>query len=581
MNTNIWKWMNRLFIIHCSLFISMALASCAEWDDHYEADQSILNSQESTLWENIERNGQLSQFADLLKKTGYDEVLKASQTYTVWAPLDGTFDYTDVSTLGNSRLQKEFVQNHIARFSYPASGTVDQRVFMLNEKLMSFGGQQSYSIGGISVGQANLASRNGVIHLLNGKIPFMANVYEALDNDSYGVDSIANFLHSYDVKELNEYRSVEGPTLNGEKTYLDSVFNEHNDQLALYQAYINREDSNYTMIVPTNEAWNKAKAKISEYFKYLPSFEFMENTATDANKKLTRITLKNQEYLRDSMVNLMLMRDLFYNNNIYDNKKLNALQTGQRLKCDSLYSTTFAKVYSEDAADLFEGAQRHTMSNGAIWVTDSLRMRSWTSWNPEIVIEAENSFYHASYSRVDGDPERVYVTPGTQNPEIAGKVSKNAYLEVRPVSMSANPGIVFYLPNVRSTTYSVYIVMVPATIVSNSYKSKPNCMNFTMGLVNSLGKNEELSRDWTVATTFTTDTMKVDTLYLGDITFPMAYYGTGDYYPYLRVNSYVTSRQRDTHDRVMRIDCIILRPKELDDYLKEHPDYKYDDGTYN
>ena len=60
MNTNIWKWMNRLFIIHCSLFISMALASCAEWDDHYEADQSILNSQESTLWENIERNGQLS-----------------------------------------------------------------------------------------------------------------------------------------------------------------------------------------------------------------------------------------------------------------------------------------------------------------------------------------------------------------------------------------------------------------------------------------------------------------------------------------------------------------------------------------
>ena len=26
----------------------------------------------------------------------------------------------------------------------------------------------------------------------------------------------------------------------------------------------------------------------------------------------------------------------------------------------------------------------------------------------------------------------------------------------------------------------------------------------------------------------------------------------------------------------LRIDCIILRPKELDDHLKEHPDYKYD-----
>ena len=90
----------------------------------------------------------------------------------------------------------------------------------------------------------------------------MANIYESLDNESFGVDSIAKFLHSYDVKELNEWKSVEGPTLNGEKTFLDSVFNEHNDQLALYQAYVNREYSNYTMIVPTNEAWNKARAKI-------------------------------------------------------------------------------------------------------------------------------------------------------------------------------------------------------------------------------------------------------------------------------------------------------------------------------
>jgi len=559
---------------------ALALIACSEWNEHYDADTSLLNSQESTLWENIEHNNQLTQFADLLRKTGYDEVLKASQTYTVWAPIDGSFDYTSLSALGNNKLQKEFVQNHIARYSYPASGPIAERVYMLNEKLMNFNGQQSYNINGVSVDQPNLASRNGVIHLLNGKIPFMANIYESLDNESFGVDSIAKFLHSYDVKELNEWKSVEGPTLNGEKTFLDSVFNEHNDQLALYQAYVNREDSNYTMIVPTNEAWNKARAKISQYFNYLPSFEFMENTSTD-DKKVTNITLKDQQYLKDSIVNLMLMCDLFYNNNIYDNKKLTSLQTGQRLQCDSLYSTTMAKVYSEDAADLFEGAKRYDMSNGNIWVTDSLRMRSWTSWNPEIIIEAENSFYHASYSRVAGDPERVYVTPGTQNPEIAGRVSNNAYLEVQPVSMSANPGIVFYLPNVRSTTYSVYIVMVPATIVSTSYKAKPNCMSFTMGMANEKGKNVEVSKEWTVENNFTNDTTKVDTLYLGDVTFPMAYAGTGDYYPYLRVTSYVTSRMRDFQDRVMRIDCIILRPKELDDFLKEHPDYKYDDGTYN
>ena len=572
--------MYRRYTVHASLFMGLALAACADWNDHYDADSSLLNSQEATLWENIEHNAQLTQFAELLKKTGYDQVLGASQTYTVWAPANGTFDYSGLAALADGRLQKEFIENHIARYSFPASGAIDQRVYMLNEKLMHFGGQQGYTIGGVSVDQPNVASRNGIIHTLNGRIPFMANIYEGLDDERLQADSIASFLHGYDVKELNEYRSVEGPTLNGEKTFLDSVFNERNDQLNLYSAYVNREDSNYTMIVPTNDAWSKAKAKISQYFNYLPSFEFMENTSTD-DKKLTRITLKDQQYLQDSIVHLMLMRDLFYNNNYYDNKKLNSLQTGQRLQCDSLYSTTLSKVYTEDAADLFEGAQRYDMSNGAIWLTDSLRMRPWTSWNPEIVIEAENSYYHSSYSRVAGEPERVYVTPGTQNPEIAGRLSNNAYLEVQPVSMSANPGIVFYLPNVRSTTYSVYIVMVPATIVSNSFKSKPNCMNFTMGLANAQGKNQEISKEWTVENTFTNDTMKIDTLYLGDVTFPMAYAGTGSYYPYLRVTSYVTSRQRDTHDRVMRIDCIILRPKELDDYLKEHPDYKYDDGTYN
>jgi hypothetical protein len=79
---------------------------------------------------------------------------------------------------------------------------------------------------------------------------------------------------------------------------------------------------------------------------------------------------------------------------------------------------------------------------------------------------------------------------------------------------------------------------------------------------------------------FSNDSTKIDTVYLGDFTFPVAYVGTGPYYPYLRVNSAVTSRERTLYDRNLRIDCIILRPKELDDYLKEHPEYQYDRGIY-
>ena len=62
--------------------------ACSDWDDHYEAESAVTGSATSTIWQNIAENNNLSQFAALLKKTGYDQVLNASQTSTVWAPLN-------------------------------------------------------------------------------------------------------------------------------------------------------------------------------------------------------------------------------------------------------------------------------------------------------------------------------------------------------------------------------------------------------------------------------------------------------------------------------------------------------------
>lgn len=570
------------YLIACSLCCGGAAAftACADWDDHYEANSALLDSQHKTLWQNIQENENLKEFASLLKKANYDAVLNTSQTYTVWAPLDGSFDYDRLSQLSDERLLKEFIENHIARNNYPASGAVNQRVYTINEKMMYFGGQQGYSIQGVSIARPNLASDNGTVHLLQGKIPFVQNIYESLNNYDYPIDSVSNFFHSYDIKKLNEQKSVPGPTLNGEITYLDSIFDEHNELFNIYWAYANREDSNYSMIIPTNEAWIKAKETVSKYFHYLPSFEFMENTSTGADKLKKTIKIKDTNYLQDSIVNLMLTSNLFYNNNLYDNKKLSTLETGGVLQCDSLYSTVASKIYSEDAARLFENAIRVDKSNGIAWITDSLRMRTWSYWNPEIIVEAENTQMLSSTVNVYDAPEREYVVDGTQNPEIQGRISKNTYVRVQPISSSTNPGVVYYLPNVRSTTYSIYVVMVPAHITSTIGDNKPNRFSVSMGYADATGTNDDGNRKWVVESNFVTDTTKIDTVYVGDFTFPMAYAGTGDYYPYLRINSSVTSRERLNYDRVLRIDCIILRPKELDDYLKEHPDYKYDTGLY-
>ena len=557
-----------------------AFTACTDWNDHYDANTALFDSQQATLWENIQANGELSQFASLLKKTGYDAILNESQTYTVWAPVNNSFDYDKLSGMSNERLRKEFIENHIARNNYLASGAINQRIFTLNEKLMHFDGTQNYAIQGINVAKTNLATGNGTIHTLNGMIPFMPNIYESLNSYDYPIDSVSKYIHNFDEKKLNENKSVKGPTLNGEITYLDSIFDEHNELFDLFDIYINVEDSNYSMIAPTNEAWIKATETVSQYYKYLPSFEFMENTSTGSEKKKVNVTVKNVKYLQDSIVSLMLARDLFYNNNIYDNTKLKNLAQGQTLQCDSLYSTTYSKIYTEDAARLFENAIRIDKSNGILWVTDSLRMRTWTSWNPEIIVEGEMSTYLSSTVNVAGDPERVYVTPGTQNPEVTGKVSRDYFSQATPASSSTNPGVVYYLPNVRSTTYSIYVVTVPANIINPKATIKPYRFNVSLGYADEKGINQDNDRKWAIESAFVADSAQIDTVYLGDFTFPMAYAGTGSYYPYLRINSAVTSRERANYDRTLRIDCLILRPKELDDYLKAHPDYEYDKGIY-
>ena len=66
--------------------------SCTEFSDYNEARTDAQASGNQTLWENIRQNSQLSEFAALIQKSGFDKELSQTQYYTVWAPLNNTFD---------------------------------------------------------------------------------------------------------------------------------------------------------------------------------------------------------------------------------------------------------------------------------------------------------------------------------------------------------------------------------------------------------------------------------------------------------------------------------------------------------
>lgn len=574
----------KVFGAGCSLMAALALGACSDWDDHYDADTSLLPSQQVSLWKTINDNGELTQFAKLLERVGYDKTLGEAQSYTIWAPKDNTagYDFSALSALNDSVLLNEFVKNHISRSNTLASGQVtDQRVFMLNKKVMYLNGNGSYKIQDISLSTPNIATGNGTIHLLDGMIPFTPNIYETLDTANQQIDSIATYFIKYHKYEIDKSQSIAGPAMNGELTYIDTVYAEGNSLYSLFNAYINREDSSYTMILPTTTAWNEAKDSIKKYFNYVPKFQVLESVQTTTGQKDSTyyVTLRDPEQLRDSMVNRMMVQDLFYNNNLYDNKKLKSLQTGELPQCDSLISTHRksgeydVKIYKEDAQELFKGATRIDRSNGAVWLTDHLGIRPWTSWNPEIRIEAEtgNAVLKSQYCTF----ETPTIALGTQNPAVKGHVSNNSYLVASPQYAGAHPDIYFNLPDIRSTEYCIYVVTVPANITS---VLAPDTLPYHLQVEVNYAQESGSRKNESLGNAFYSNPAAIDTIYLGNVTFPVAYYGTGDYKPFMRIRSRVMGKEKV--DEELRIDCIILRPKALDDYLKANPDYKYNRGTY-
>ena len=146
----------------------LAATSCSDFSDYNDVPTDVSATGSQTLWENISQNGQLTDFAALIQRTGYDSYLNTPRSLTVWAPVNGSFDKTVYDNMSDEDVLKQFVKGHIAEYGHLATGKVEERVHMLNDKSFEFLGEGSYTFDGVAVTQANLPSSNGVMHITNG-----------------------------------------------------------------------------------------------------------------------------------------------------------------------------------------------------------------------------------------------------------------------------------------------------------------------------------------------------------------------------------------------------------------------------
>lgn len=592
----------------------LTATSCSEYDDYNTASsEGTSTTSGATLWENIQQHPQLKDFASLVQAAGYDSELNATNFYTVWAPLDGTYDPAPFRSLDNKSLIRQFVQNHIANYGHQALGKLAEgnRIMMLNEKTYDFlGSTGNYTFDERPLVEANLANSNGVLHTMDGVANFYPNLYEFVTdstiNGSMELDSLRNFFLRYEETKLDEERSVPGPIVDGLQTYVDSVMETRNTLWNTLNVRMTNEDSTYTFIMPNNAAWRASYNKLKSSFNYLPTTLAQQFITTGISNTPLSITISNI-YRQDSLVNYYLTRFLAYSNkNGYNKKLLDAVPSFT--ETDSLCTTTRQK-FSNPEDIIGHTVKAVRMSNGMARIVDSLAMYPWETYCGEEIYRPTNS---SNVARVaTASLQNVSIPLANVNTEKVDisemKENTYSYAEIISASTYSKAELDVYLSDVLSTTYDIYCVFVPENVDATKPDAKtlPNRVIFDLSYCDETGKlqnkvflNEDEQNiadfkkrfydDVPVARNkiadnatnhntyraFTNDTSKVDTVYVGEFTFPVCYKGLGKgYCPNLKIQSPFQPSQTvltAAYSRDLRIAAVILKPKELVEFEEKN-----------
>lgn len=515
--------------------ILLLLVSCNDaWDEHYR--QNTGNRSEKSLFELIQSDAQLSTFTAMLQSTGYDTLLSKPVTYTVWAPVNSRV-LDSIAALNDVAKNLEVVKNHISRFAYNTSGLSSSTIFMLNRKFVHFRRQgTAYLFGGqlLITDRSGIAAANGILHTLSTPVPYMLNLWEFILKTP-GLDSLRTFLDANSVYAFDSKASVEIGTNEFGQSVYDSVITFSNPMLEKI-GYLHLEDSVYTVLLPDNKAWKSAYQLISNKYKTQ-----LKDGGSIMQRKLTR----------EAIVNHLVFR---------------TLEAEQQ---DSVVSTR-GSIF-RNPARLFINASKNTLSNGTAWITDSLRYTPAESWQPPIIIEAENSDYGRSFQFAN-----LFVRSGLGTP-LSSQVSETRYLliESTTVTTTQPASVTFPIPNVLSGKYRMYCVFLPSSIVSET-DLRPYKMRFYVTHTNSSGtvvENAPVSSTYQLQATnrtahiFTSTGAAISKMFVTEIEFPYSnIYTPGaaatTITTRLKVENAVTTVEeiQNRGDRKMRIDYIILEP---------------------
>jgi uncharacterized surface protein with fasciclin (FAS1) repeats len=250
--------------LFASVLAGTLLAGCKKWDTHNAVTDENLKQ---TLFEQINADTSLSTFTRLLLKTGYDQVIASSKTFTVFAPTNTALASLDAAIINDSAKLRSFVGNHIATQSYlTTSASSSIRIAMLNGK---YHNMLNSTVEDAGITGADKTAKNGVLHVINKMLPVLNNCWETMVNNSAVPAGQKNYMLSLFAKVFDTSHAVQtGVDANtGQPVYqpgTDSIVTN----LYWRSVYDLRDESKqYTFFVLVDTAWNAEATKYSPYFQ--------------------------------------------------------------------------------------------------------------------------------------------------------------------------------------------------------------------------------------------------------------------------------------------------------------------------
>lgn len=516
---------------------AFAAVACTDaWDDHYSAWSG--EGSDKSLLQLVEEAGDLNDFLKVLQATHvfnnnkptqvtYADLIGSDQTFTVWAPKDGSFNVDSLlaecqTVEGDSMCGQHFVQNHIAH--YLSSDMEQKSVIMLNDKYLDM--EPGYLHGvPYEAGRTNQPAYNGVLHVLSYDVPYIYNIYEGLTTlpEYSGIGSIFKF---YEKLELDESSSIQSGIVDGNIVYSDSVMLRSNILFNTFDR-INEEDSNFIMLVPEAQVWEKVYEEALGYFNY-----------GSVNKA---------DSLQRYYANVALIRDLVYNRNV-----------GCRNMADSVYSTSYI-VGDEDRRHVYYNPLEPGGIFSSTYVRDTMECSNGAIYNlfewpftPEqiyfypVKTEAENTTMMTEYS------DCTYSVGSA----VADSVS-DGYLVISPRTTSSNWTMKFQIPEALSGTYEICAVVLPRTVANSSDRNfRPCKFTATINYETEDGVQQSYGFDGNVQN----DPYRVDTVSIGMFTIPVCSYGQSDPKVYLTLECDISRTESGQYNREMYLDCLYFKP---------------------